>query len=45
MGSNPNSFLRKKCFSFCFVHVVLLILLIFWSESRANAIKKAKGSL
>ena len=45
MESNLDSFLRKKCFLFCFVHVVLLISLIFWSESRANAIKKAKGSL
>ena len=24
MGSNLDTFLRKKCFLFCFVHVVLL---------------------
>ena len=26
MGSNLDSFLRKRCFLFCFVHVVLLII-------------------
>ena len=87
MGSKLDSFLRKRCFLFCFVHdVVLLIsleimrkiyiglfilrvpvrniiskimlhvrcslskikqhfMLIFWSESRGNTIKKSKGSL
>ena len=27
MGSKLDSFLRKRCFLFCFVHVVLLITL------------------
>ena len=27
MGSKFDSFLRKRCFSFCFVHAVLLISL------------------
>ena len=26
MGSRLNSFLRNRCFLFCFVHVVLLII-------------------
>ena len=81
MGCKLDSFLRKSCFSFCFVHIVQLIsleimqkiyisrfmlqgrniifrsilrvrcslrkikqhlMLIFSSESRGNAVKKAK---